>query len=223
MSLNTLENIEAKLRSPQIKKKTLLASAVEKIDAAKLKKDLSNEINKKSNDLHRRIERFHTILSNKFFEGYVNLGTDSEKIDWESMPKAVADCFKPEFLFQPSEITKFRITTKDERQSNGEMGISMQLDRNGQWWSYVHVGAIVRDDYKSGTLYASCSASHGQVTEAREGMSALESSMWGDTQEYKDQHLPHLIHGKNALDLTESVLQFAATQAEKQVTEAEQV
>lgn len=218
MTLNTLENIEAKLRKVPVKKQTPIEKISTKIDEAKLKNDLKHEIRRKSNDLHKRIERFHKILSGKFFEGHVDLGTDPEKIDWESMPKAVADCFKPEFSFQPSEITKFRITTKDNRQSNGEMEIAMQLERNGQWWSYVNVGAIVRDDYKSGTLFAHCSAAHGQVTEAREAMESLESSMWGRDQKFEDQQLSHLLHGKNTLDVTESVLQFAAVQAEKQAT-----
>lgn len=179
---------------------------------------LSREIHTVAPDLFQRLQKFQELLKHKAVGGRIDLGADVETIPWESMPKELAACFKPEFGYQPEEITGFGITVEGVT-SNGAMSLNIDMQRNGRWWSYVRVGAIVREDYVSGSAYISCQSDQAQPKGARESMRKLNESLWRNdlTGKSDDKRLPQFVHGVLTLRFVDSVLKFAVGELERQV------
>ena len=182
------------------------------------KGELTREKNSKARNLHRRLDLFHRLMTHeKIGNNRINLGTNPETIDWETMPPEVAAYFQPEFDYQPEDITDFFITSKDYRHFNGELSILISLCRRDQWWSYVSAGVKVRRDYRGEATYVGCLAPSAQPKAAREARESLERSLWGDALGSDDQELPFLFHALNGLQLADAVLGFATTQLERQL------
>ena len=173
------------------------------------KKGMQKEINSKARKLHERIKELHTLLQHPWIGGKIDLGTDPAKINWDAMPKEIAACFRPEFAYQPGDITAFTISTELDATTGNT--IKIDLKRLVLWWSQVYVGAIVRKDYISGTSSILCHSKEGQPRAAREAMEQLNAGLWRHdlTQESNDRQLPQLVHGVNDLRLTQRVFDFA--------------
>jgi len=206
MDLERLSQIKDLLH-PQKKEEP---TEVSKVEILKIRR----ELRQKTEDLHNRLMLVSKILNDKKFNNKLDLGTNPKKINWDEMPKEIADCFRPEFGYQADEITSFAISSKRE-ESNGEISLQIGLNRNNQWWSYIGAGAIVRQGYTSGTEYIGCQAKLAQPKKAREAMEALDKSLWEKGRKGENDPLTQERHGLNSLELAESLLQFTASELEK--------
>lgn len=174
------------------------------VDIKRLQKDK----NKLAKDLKNRFTELGEILESKRFGGKLDLGVNLDEISWKSMPEELVNIFKPEFAFQPEEITSFRIEPKNV--NPGEVGISINLKRNKCPWSHVIVGAIVRDDYVGGSTFISCQSDVSQVKAAREAMKSLDDSLWG-------RNPSQLVHSYNELVFGEKVLNFVVGEVKRRI------
>jgi len=184
-----------------------------KIDKAAFLKEIKSNAPR----LYSRIQKLHDLLQHESFGGKIDLGTDPRKIDWDAMPPEVAACFKPEFKYQPKDITSFTISTELDATTGNS--IKIDLKRQDSWWSQVHVGAIVRKDMIGGTSYIGCQAKEAQPKAAREAMAQLGAQLWqhGLTEGSEDKELPFIVKDVNELRLTEAVLVFAVGQLENRI------
>ena len=105
--------------------------------------------------------------------------------------------------YKPEEITGFYISSEESIALDGERSLKITLERNGEWWSYVSAGAIVRSNFHGGTTFARCSAEHVQPKLAREAMKAL-----------KEESIT--MNDINELELCNEMLEFATTELERQ-------
>lgn len=208
MTFNKLESLRRLLtRVPKSEKR-------ESVELSKPEvRNLKTEVIDKAKDLHTRLGMFHDLLTGHF-EGRVDLGTDVESINWDAMPQGVAACFKPEFSYQPDEITAFFISSKDNRRSNGRIGTRISLERINKSWSEIQSGAIARerDGYHSGVTFISCKAPQAQPKEAREAMKSLDDALRRRDLNIKDSAL---MRSLEELNFTESVLEFATSELER--------
>jgi hypothetical protein len=126
-------------------------------------------------ELEREVKRLHgvikdtgEILAVPGLDGKLSLGTDVEEIRWDLMGANIAGYFRPEFEFQPEDITDFYIKYKSG-QEGGQQGLEICLDRMGSWWSYIIAEAYNRKDdgYISPSITILCSSDHGQIAAAR--------------------------------------------------------
>jgi len=147
-------------------------------------------------------------------EGYANgvieLGTKEDEINWGNMSEGLRQAFQPEFTFQPEEITSFKISCSGKTGGNGERNIVIDLQRNGMPWSYVHAGAIVRDNYVAPSIYANSQTPIAQVKAARMGLEALKPG-YKNCQEKRESQL---LHDQEELSILKDVLNFAVTELE---------
>ena len=95
--LNNLKNI---VNPPVIEPQRL-----SKKETGKINKD----IKKRAKKLHGNIRELGLFV-NEHFNGVIDLGTDVESINWSEIPPEIASCFRPEFSYQPEDITSFKIT-----------------------------------------------------------------------------------------------------------------
>jgi len=145
-----------------------------------------------------------------FKDGVIELSTKEDEIVWGNMSKRLEQAFKPEFTFQPEEITGFKMTCSGKTGGNGERKIGIELERNGMPWSYIHAGAIVRDDYVAPSIYANSQTPIAQVKAARMGLEALKPG-YKDCQEKKESEL---LHNQEELSILKEVLNFAVSELE---------
>lgn len=185
------------------------------VDVRQLRRD--NE--KLAKDLNSRFTELGEIIKSKRFGGKLDLGVNPDEVSWESMPEELVSIFKPEFAFQPEEITSFCIEPK--LVSPGRVGISIDLERNRSPWSYVTVEAIVRKDYVAGSSYVSCQSDISQVKAAREAMKSLNDSLWGRNPiketKVSDQSRSLLTHSYNELVFGEKVLNFVVGEVKRRI------
>lgn len=152
------------------------------------------------------LKRFGKILGNEPFNGRLELPTNPEEINWQHMGEALTACFKPEFEFQPEDITGFRLKYIDEPHIS-EKALEIALDRNGMWWSTVKIGMIVRKDWISPTIYAGCIAGPGQVKAAREGLERIKP-------DYTKRDWQRDLH---TLEIFDQLFDFATRELQSQI------
>lgn len=209
MTLEQLTDIEERLLGePQIQ-----------LSNKEIKK-LKGQVKENALDLHSRLGLFREILTKDRFNNRLNLGTDVESINWDAMPEDIANCFKPEFDYQPKEITDFYITTYDT--NAGGLDIRLQLDRNDIWWSTISAGSVVQNmgniiggNYYSGDVFLHCYARHAQLKEAREAMDLLNESLWEKDQRHINSK--NMYHSLESLQIAESILEFSTAEIRRQV------
>ena len=191
-------------------------------EAGKLRLDkkdrttLARERDRMARNLHKKLGILQEIMKHPTIGGKLNLGTNVEMVNWSLMPQSVAKCFRPEFDYQPEEITQFYAQSSDLN-AGEERFVGIHLDRNGLWWSYVQAGSIVRR--KNGRLsrlecmggtYISCYASQAQPKAAREAMGEIHHSLSLDSsgREPEGGELQFIIIDINELRLGEDILNF---------------
>jgi len=126
------------------------------------------ELKREVRRLHGAIEKVGKILAVSGLEGKVSLGTDVEEIRWDLMGANTAGYFRPEFEFQPEDITDFYIKYETGQQG-GYHGLVIRLKRNDRHWSTISANAFNRksDNYISPSTHISCQAPQAQVAAAR--------------------------------------------------------
>jgi len=177
------------------------------------RKRVVKEVRQKAEDLHSCLGMLHEVLT-EGFKNHLPLGEDPEQINWELMPRMIANCFRPEFDFQPEDITAFYISVRDDS-TTGNRQVGLRLDRENRWWSCLDLGTIVRKDYSGGLSHIHCLAPIGQKREAREAMKELDSSLWGE--ESKDTRGRMLKRDVRELGLLEEFLGFVVGEMERQI------
>ena len=176
-------------------------------------------------NLHKELGILQKIMKHETIGGKLNLGTKVEEVNWALMPESVAKCFKPEFDYQPEEITEFYVEYSDHG-AEGERSVGIHLSRNRLWWSYVQAGSLVRR--KGGPLsglecmgsaYMSCRASEAQPKAAREAMSELNQSLWLDSsgRSPEGKELPYIINDINEFRLGEDILNFVMAEIQNRI------
>ena len=92
-------------------------------EAGKLRLDkkdrttLARERDKMARNLHKKLEILQEIMKHPTIGGKLNLGTNVEMVNWSLMPQSVAKCFRPEFDYQPEEITQFYAQSSTNKSS----------------------------------------------------------------------------------------------------------
>ena len=217
--LQQIEALEKRLR-PDDPSKTRLPIPQNPITSAlemmrqKTKAELQTEHDRLANELYTSLVKFHSLLSNSEVGGKIDLGTNPKKIDWRNMSHAQAQCFKPEFTFQPEEITGFYISTSDNRLI---MCIELSLERQSEAWSYIVASVMARSEYKAGCIEVDCVAGNGQITSAREAMKIMREGLRGATTSTDAQDLRNLVYSSNSLKEGQMLLEFAVGTLEKQL------
>ena len=177
---------------------------------------LARERDRMARDLHKKLGLLQEIMKHPTIGGKLNLGTNVETVNWSLMPESVAKCFRPEFDYQPEEITQFYAQSSD-MSAGEERFVGIYLDRNGSWWSHVQAGSIVRR--KNGRLsrldcmgyaYIECNASQAQPQAAREAMGGIKHSLslHSSGREPEGEELGFIISDINKLRLGEDILSF---------------
>jgi hypothetical protein len=159
-------------------------------------------------DLQRKLEVIDEVMIHPIINNRLNLGSSVEEVNWDLIPERLVACFKPEFEYRPEEITGLYISSEESVALDGERSLKITLERNGEWWSYVSAGAIVRNDFHGGTTFARCSAEHDQPKLAREAMKALKDFMC------EEESLT--MNDINELEFCNEMLKFATTELERQ-------
>ena len=180
--------------------------------------ELRIEHDKAADELHANLMKFHAVLSDPRVGGEVTLGTDPKKINWRNMSHAVAACFRPEFTFQREEITRFYITTDNDKARN-EMRIKIALERFHSDWSEVAFGVVVGSPFTpEGDVEIRCEADMAQVTAAREAMATLDEGLWGPTSISDAKDLRNLVRSSCVIKEGQMLLEFAVGVLEKQLS-----
>ena len=221
MSLEQLRHLKALLKNPMSGRAEAGKSLSKKDRAA-----MARKRDKMAVALHTELDILREIMEHETVGGKLNLGTKVEEVNWALMPESVARCFRPEFDYQPEEITEFSAEYSD-RGVDGQRSIEIRGSRNGQWWSYVEVGSIVRR--KAGLLsglecmgsaFIDCYAPQAQPKAAREAMRELDESLWLDASgrriEEKSQ-LPFIVNDINELRLGEDLLNFVMAEIQNRI------
>lgn len=144
------------------------------------------QVRKEVKRLHRTIKDIGEILATSGLEDGLNLGTDVETIRWDLMGRNLAGVFKPEFEFQPEDITRFSIVPSTG-QDGGYHGLKISLERRGRWWSYISAEAYNRksDGYTSPSISIHCHAKEAQVAAARQTVEQLKAWPQADIEDEK--------------------------------------
>jgi len=205
MSLAELKDLKRRVAGERSSlTKTEVISEAGPVDVRQLRKD-NDEL---AIDLKNRFTELGEIIKSKRFGGELDLGVNPDEINWKSMPGDLVNIFKPEFAFQPEEITSFCI--KPTTASPEGVGIRIDLKRNKSYWSHVLVEAIVRKDYVAGSSYISCESDISQVKAAREAMQFLNDSLWG-------RNPSQLVRSYNELVFGEKVLNFVVGEVKRRI------
>lgn len=152
-----------------------------------------------------------------FTDGVIELSTNKDQIVWGNMSKRLEQAFKPEFTFQPEEITSFTISCSGKIESNGERHINIDLERNNEPWSYVHAGAILRENCTAPTLDVGSQAPNAQVRAARLGLEALEAM---PVAKIEEGELSHLLNRQQDLSVLKDAISFAIAELESKMPTA---
>lgn len=205
MTLVELKEIRRRTQKPKGEKPTVEGVSPSEINIRQLRAE-----NKKlAKDLNKRFTEIEGILNSEEFGGKIDLGLDASEIKWENMPEEIENIFRPEFTFQPEDITSFSIMPS--RSGDKEAGVRIALDRGEGWWNYISISAIARKDYYSGSSFIHCKADIAQVKESREARKLLNDSLWNKDNVPNDKsniETRLLIHGNNQLVFSEKVLEF---------------
>lgn len=148
-----------------------------------------------------------------FKDGVIELSIDSDLIHWMHMSERLQQAFKPEFTFQPEEITSFTISCSGKIAPNDERQINIDLKRNGEPWSHIQAGAIVRETYVGPTLNVGSEAPNAQVKAARLGLEALEA--WPEASGGGGEAA--FLKQQQELSILQDVLNFAVTELESRM------
>lgn len=184
---------------------------------------LRRENTQSAKDLKTRIGALGEILGSEIFEGRLELGVNPKEIDWIQMPEPVKNIFKPEFSYQPEDITDFGITTgRDGCLGSADLRIS--LYRREMPWIYIVANAIVRPKYASSSVSVICQHSPSQIKEGREAIQVLEKSLFVDNDEIErlvrsedGEEAGQLIRSLKSLELGGEILNFVAGQVRKRI------
>ncbi len=203
MTLELLKDLEEKINPPVIEPEGLSRKETRKIEKG---------IKKRAKKLHKNISALRELVK-EHFDGTIDLETDVERINWSEMPPEIAACFRPEFDYQPEDITSFKITFRSG--TTGGEAIEIRLKRLDSWWAKVGTGVYYRKDYHSDNLRASCEASQAQIRPAREAMKNLNHYIWDDETIHVDDK--SLLKTQYGLQISEAFFEFTIGEIKRQV------
>jgi hypothetical protein len=193
----------------RLKKQSVDRTVTSKIETWQARYDIRDKAIK----LHSELGSLSEILNYPEIGGKLDLGTDPDQISWDKMPEGLAGCFRPEFDFQPDEISGFSVRSSEDS-STGSRGLDFRMERNKFPWSSVTVDVYNRRDYKSGSVDAHCQSKHGQVKKARDAMDELEDRMWHAGSENVDSSFRY---GINSLNYVNDIMNYVGFEISKRL------
>ena len=176
-----------------------------------------NEINTSTNNLLDDIRALKDVVD-KHYKGTINLSTEVDSINWSGMPQEVASCFRPEFDYQPEEITSFSVVFHSN--SNGCELIGINLTRNGKTWSEIGAGACYQGGQYTTILKSRCIAPQAQKRSARRAMKSLE---FPTRPNEIHPEVDSMVQTQYKLDISSAILGFTINEIEKYIGTADQI